>query len=97
MFDFRERVGAIVEKVPSFPAVNPDDTQQKLTTQAKSHRRLALADDVLDIVLKIGLQYVLFCELALEIGSEPDARQRAGLGQERLGIKHVGSWRLERM
>lgn len=69
MFDLGERVGTIVKKVPSLPAVDPDDTQQKLSTQTKSHGRLALADDILDIVLEIRLQHILLCELPFQVGS----------------------------
>lgn len=67
MFDFCERLGTIDKKVVSLPAVDPDDTQQQLSTQTKGHRRLALANDVLHIVLQIRLQDILFCEFALQV------------------------------
>lgn len=81
MFDLAEGFGTVVQKVPSLPAVDSDDTQQQLSTQTQSHGRLALADDVLYIILEIRLQHVLLCEFALQVGSQPDTRQWAGLGQ----------------
>lgn len=81
MFDLAEGFGTVVEEVPSLPAVDSDDTQQQLSTQTQSHGRLALADDVLYIVLKIRLQHILLCEFALQVGSQPDTRQWAGLSQ----------------
>jgi len=84
MLDLGERVGTIIKKVSSLPAVDPDNTQQQLSTQAQRHGRLALADDVFYIVLEVRLQHVLLCEFTLQVGSQPDTRQRSGLGQERL-------------
>lgn len=81
MFDLAEGLGAVVQKVPSLPAVDSDHTQQQLSTQTQSHGRLALADDVLHIIFKIRLQNILLCEFALQVGSQPNTRQWAGLGQ----------------
>ena len=81
MFDLAESFRTVVQKVPSLPAVDSDHTQQQLTTQTQSHGRLALANDILDIVLEIRLQNVLLCEFALQVGSQPNTRQWAGLGQ----------------
>jgi hypothetical protein len=84
MLDLGEGVGTIIKKVPCLPAVNPDNTQQQLTAQTQGHRRLALANDVLHIILKIRLQNILLCEFPLQVGSKPDACQRPGLRQQRL-------------
>ena len=81
MFDLAEGFRAIVQKVPSLPAVDPDHTQQQLSTQTQSHGRLALANDILHIILEIRLQNILLCEFALQVGSQPNTRQWAGLGQ----------------
>lgn len=81
MFDLAEGFRAIVQKVPSLPAIDSDHTQQQLSTQTQSHGRLALADDVLHIIFKIRLQNILLCEFALQVGSQPNTRQWAGLGQ----------------
>lgn len=88
--DLEKRVGAVFKKVPSLPRVDPDNTQQQLPTQAQRHGRLALSNDVLYIIFQVGREDVLLVELALEVGGEPDTRQRAGLGQERFGVEHVG-------
>jgi hypothetical protein len=84
MFDLGERIGTIIEKVPRLSAVDPDHSQQQLSTQTQSHGRLALAYDVLYIVLEIRLQDILLCEFALQVGSQPNTRQRSCLGQKRL-------------
>ena len=84
MFDLGERVGTIIKKVPRLPAVDPDHSQQQLSTETQGHGRLALTDDILYIVLKVRLQDILLCEFALQVGSQPDTRQRSGLGQKRL-------------
>lgn len=89
--DLEKRVGAVLKKVPSLPRVDSDNTQQQLPTQSQRHGRLALSNDILDIVFQVGRQDVLLVELALEVGGQPDTRQRAGLGQERFGVEHVGS------
>lgn len=81
MFDLAKGFRAIIQKVPSLPAVDPDHTQQQLSTQTQSHGRLALANDILDIILEVRLQNVLLCEFALQVGSQPNTRQWAGLGQ----------------
>ena len=81
MFDLGERVGTIIKKVPRLPAVDPDHSQQQLSTETQGHGRLALTDDILYIVLKVRLQDILLCEFALQVGSQPDTRQWAGLSQ----------------
>ena len=81
MFDLGERVGTIIKKVPRLPAVDPDHSQQQLSTETQGHGRLALTDDILYIVLKVRLQDILLCEFALQVGSQPNTRQWAGLGQ----------------
>ena len=81
MFDLAESFRAVVKKVPSLPAVDSDHTQQQLSTQTQGHGRLALSNDILDIILEIRLQHVLLCEFALQVGSQPNTRQWAGLGQ----------------
>jgi hypothetical protein len=55
MLDLGERVGTIIKKVPRLPAVDPDHAQQQLSTQTQSHGRLALADNILHIVLEVRL------------------------------------------
>lgn len=82
MLDLGEGVRTIIKKVPRLPAVDSDHSQQQLTTQTQSHGRLALADDVLYIVLKVRLQHILLCEFALQVGSQPNTCQRSGLGQK---------------
>jgi hypothetical protein len=84
MLDLGERVGTIIKKVSSLPAVDPDHSQQQLSTQTQRHGRLALADDVLYIVLKVRLQDILLCEFALQVGSQPNTRQWSSLGKTRL-------------
>ena len=84
MFDLGERVGTIIKKVPRLPAVDPDHAQQQLSTKTQSHGRLSLADNILHIVLKVRLQHILLCEFALQVGSQPNTRQRSSLGQKRL-------------
>lgn len=81
MFDLAEGFGTVVKKVPSLPAVDPDHSQQKLSAQTQGHGRLALANDILYIVLEIRLQHILLCEFALQVRSQPNTRQWAGLGQ----------------
>lgn len=81
MFNLAEGFRTVVQKVPSLPTVDSDHTQQQLSTQTQSHGRLALANDILDIILEIRLQNVLLCEFALQVGSQPNTRQWAGLGQ----------------
>ena len=81
MFDLAEGFGAVVKKVPSLPTVDSDHTQEQLSTQTQGHGRLALANDILHIILEIRLQHILLCEFALQVGSQPDTRQWAGLGQ----------------
>ena len=83
MFDLGERVGTIIKKVPRLPAVDPDHSQQQLSTETQGHGRLALTDDILYIVLKVRLQDILLCEFALQVGSQPNTRQRSGLRQKR--------------
>lgn len=84
MLDLGEGIAAIVEEVPSLPTVDPDNTKQELTAQTKSHGRLALANDILHIVFEVRLEDILLCEFALQVGGQPNARQRASLGQKRL-------------
>ena len=67
MFDLGERVGTIIKKVPRLPAVDPDHSQQQLSTETQGHGRLALTDDILYIVLKVRLQDILLCEFAIKI------------------------------
>jgi hypothetical protein len=83
VFDLGKSLGTIIKKVPRLPTVDPDNTQQQLSTQTQGHGRLALANDIFYIVLEIRLQHILLCEFALQVGSQPNTRQRSGLGQQR--------------
>ena len=83
MFDLGERLRTVIKKVPCLPTVDPDNTQQQLTTQSQGHGRLALANDILYIVLEIRLQNVLLCEFPLQVGRKPNACQRTSLRQQR--------------
>ena len=84
MFDLGKSLGTIIKQVPRLPTVDPDDTQQQLSAQTQGHGRLALTNDILYIILEIRLQHILLCEFALQVGSQPNTRQWAGLGQQRL-------------
>jgi hypothetical protein len=83
-----QRFVTIIEKIPRLSAVDPHDTEEKLSRQTKSHGSLSLVDDGIDTGLDVRLHDIVLGELALEIGSEPYSSQRPGLGQESLRVEH---------
>lgn len=86
--DFVQRLVAVVQQVFGLPAVDFHHTEKQLRTQSQRHGSLPLADDVSHIVFEIGSKHILFGEFALEVGGQPDAGQRACLGQQCVGVKH---------
>lgn len=96
--DLHEGFVAVIKQVAGLSAVDPHDTEQKLAAQTEGHWSLALVDNGMDAGLDVGLENVALGELALKVGGEPDTSQRAGLGQESLGVEHGwglfgGCWR----
>lgn len=85
--DFEQGFVAIVQKVTCLSAIDPHHTQEELPTQAQGHWRLPIHNGA-HTTLDVGLQDMCLGEFALEVGREPDASQRPGLGQKCLGIEH---------
>lgn len=86
--DFHQSLIAVLQKITRFAGVNSDDTEQQLTTQPQRHGCLVLSDNCANRGFNIGLKDMGFRELALEISTEPHARERTRLREESLGIKH---------
>lgn len=79
---------AVVEEVARLALVDSDHTKQELTAQAESHGGLVWCDDGLNAVGDIGLENVVFGQLALEVGRHPDAGERPALLEQICGIEH---------
>jgi len=95
--DLRQRLLRVIHQIFDLPSVDLRDTEQQLPTQPQGHGSVvaALAHDVSDIGLKVGGEDILLGELALQVGSEPDASQRPCFGEESLGIEHAGGGLIE--
>lgn len=89
--DLEQGLIAVVQKVARLATVDADDTQQQMTAQSESHGGLVGINDIFHILLEVGLQHIGLGQFALEIRSDPDAGQRPGLLQQRLGIEHCDS------
>lgn len=89
-FDLHHGFVAVIQKVTRLALVDPDDTEQELSTQTQGHRRLVRGDDGLDAVCDIGLEDMVLGQLALQVGRQPDAGERPALLEERLRIEHGG-------
>lgn len=86
--DLHQGFIAVVKQVSCLAAVDSDDAEEQLAGQPQRHWCLAGCDDLLDTLGEVGLQDVLLGQLALQVGRQPDAGQRPGLLEERLGIEH---------
>lgn len=88
--DLHQSFVAIVQQVSCLAAVDPHDTKKQLASQSQRHGCLTGGDDLLDTLGEVRLQDVLFGQLALQVGGEPDSSQRPGLLEEGFGIEHGG-------
>ena len=78
---------AVVQKVTRLAAINSDDTQEQLATEAKSQWYLG-SDNGLNTVVNVGLQDLLLGDLALYVGRQPDPGQSPVPLEEGSRIEH---------
>jgi len=91
--DLPQRVVAVIVEVVRLPMVNAHHTEEKLAIQAQGKRTAGGPlgpDDDLDVLVNLVLQDLGLGKLLVLIGSQPDARELAGLVQEILWKKHGG-------
>lgn len=86
--DLHQCFVAVIQEVARFAAVDPHDTEKKLTTESQGHRRLARGDDGLDTLSQVRLEDVRLRELALEVGGQPDPGEGPGPLEECLRVEH---------
>jgi hypothetical protein len=73
--DFHECLGAIIEQITRFSAIDADDPEEELATEAKGHWAASNlgANNNGDVIANPVLQDLVLGELLFEVGSKPDA------------------------
>lgn len=91
--DLHQGFVAIIEQVAGLAAVDADDAEQQLATQAEGEGGIIGGDDGIHAVLQVVLQNLDLGDLALLVGREPCLGQGAGGTQQRARPEHGGDGR----
>lgn len=85
--DLDKRLIAIGQQIFGLSRIDPNDTQQQMAGRSKGQFDFWL-HDAFDALLDVRFENVCLGEFLVPVSGQPDARERAFLGQHDVSVKH---------